>query len=279
MCTIDDLSDLPPRNLPKTKLAPPLAIPYSQPREERPRDPKFDEIPSVAFDVAKSYLNGVAPDKTAMGSSLLEDVKANIQSGKISDMTQFDAFVKASKKRHPRAWAFRAQGVQQKDLAKYLQDHESLVKEDWLLYKIRQELHEYDMFKNNPRGVLKLYFDKLERGVLKNPAIDQGLAGALHSEFFKKDCSLDTLADVEELIMAEYEKPLPGPDDADADVSDIKLHCRKSVFWKPTSNEEASRLMKQIIGKDFMDIDIPGNWMKLKLREHFSEFIIPCDAS
>ena len=276
MSTIDDLSDLPPRNLPKHKPAPPPAIPYSQP-QERHRDPKLDEIPPVAFEVAKSYLNEVEPGKTAMGSALLQDIKANIKSGAIGDMAQFDAFVKASKKRHAKAWAFRAQGVQQKDVIKYLKDGETLEQTDWLLYKIRQELHEYDMFKNSPRGVLKLYFDKLERGVLKNPAIDKGLAGALHSEFFKTDCSLDTLADVEELIMAEFDKPLPGPDDADADVTDIKVYCPQSVKWKPATNEEECRLMKQIVGKDFMDTDIPGNWMKLKLREHFSEFIIPCD--
>ena len=245
---------------------------------ERAKDPKLAEIPPIKFDVAKRYLDQVQPDVTAMSVAMLVDIRANIASGAIDDMTQLDSFVKASKARHPDAWAFRAQGMQQKELIAYVRNDEYFEKEDCLLYKFRQELFEYDVFHNSLRGMLKLYFDKLESGVRKNPAIDKGLAGAIHAEFFKAGCSLGAMSDVEALIMREYELPVPLDLAVDLDISDVKVNSRKAVMWKPTTGADQRLLVqeKYMGNGGFMDFSTdtnPGCWMKLKLRQDFDEFV------
>jgi len=251
---------------------PSFAEVQEQCRQERAKNPKYNEVPLVAFAVAKSYLAQATPNTSAMGPAMLEAIRTNIESRAIADTAQLDAFIKASKTRFPRDWAFRAvPGAQQKDIGKYLRDDESLATDDWLLYKIRQELCEYDAFKNSPMGVLKLYFEKVENGVIQNSAVDKTLAGVLLDEFYKPDCSLKTLADVEALIMQEHLSELP---EDICDASKIKVYCRDAVLWKPSSGDEAA-MLAQFMGKDFMDLSTqanPGCWLKLKLRQSFGEF-------
>jgi hypothetical protein len=242
-------------------------------RKERAENPKYKEMPLVAFDVAKSYFAQATPNSSEIGPAMLEAIRTNIDSGAIADTAQLDAFIKASKTRFPRDWAFRAgSAAQQKDLAKYLRnDDDGLKPEIWLLYKIRQRLFEYDAFKNSPMGVLQLYFEKIENGVIQNPAIDKTLAGVLLDEFYKPGCSFKTIGDLEALIMNEHLSKLP--DDV-CDISNIKINCRNSVLWKPSSGDEAA-LLTQFMGKDFMDLNTqanPGCWLKLKLRQSFGEF-------
>jgi hypothetical protein len=241
-------------------------------RKERAENPKYKEVPLVAFDVAKSYFAQATPDSSEIGPAMLEAIRTNIDSGAITDTTQLDAFIKASKTRFPRDWAFRAgSAAQAKDLSKYLRDGESLAKDDWLLYKIRQGLFEYDAFKNSPMGVLKLYFEKIEKGVIQNSAVDKTLAGVLLDEFYKPGCSLKTIGDVEALIMKEHLSELP---EDIGDASMIKMHSLNAVLWKPSSGDEAA-LLTQFMGKDFMDLNTqanPGCWLKLKLRQSFGKF-------
>jgi hypothetical protein len=241
-------------------------------RKERAENPKYKEVPLVAFDVAKSYFAQATPNSSEIGPAMLEAIRTNIESGAIADTAQLDAFIKASKTRFPRDWAFRAgSAAQQKDLAKYLRNDESLAKDDWLLYKIRQRLFEYDAFKNSPMGVLRLYFEKVENGVIQNSAVDKTLAGVLLDEYYKPDCSLKTIGDVEELIIKEHLSELP---EDICDASMIKMHCLNAVLWKPLSGDEAA-LLTQFMGKDFMDLNTqtnPGCWLKLKLRQSFGEF-------
>jgi len=241
-------------------------------RRERAENPKYNEVPLVAFDVAKSYFAQATPDSSEIGPAMLEAIRTNIDSGAIADTAQLDAFIKASKTRFPRDWAFRAgSAAQQKDLAKYLRDGESLAKDDWLLYKIRQGFFEYDAFRNSPMGVLKLYFEKIENGVIQNSAVDKTLAGVLLDEFYKPGCSLKTIGHVEALIMKEHLSELP---EDISDVSRIKVYCQNAVIWKPPSGDEAA-LLAQFMGKDFMDLNTqanPGCWLKLKLRQSFGEF-------
>jgi hypothetical protein len=180
-------------------------------RKERAENPKYKEMPLVAFDVAKSYFAQATPNSSEVGPAMLEAIRTNIDSGAIADTAQLDAFIKASKTRFPRDWAFRASSAsQQKDLAKYLRDDDDrLQPENWLLYKIRQGLLEYDALKHSPMGVLQLYFEKIENGVIQNAAIDKTLAGVLLDEFYKPDCNLRTIGDVEALIMKEHLSELP----------------------------------------------------------------------
>ena len=267
------------------------SVAMTKPGEKgRSQDPKFDEIPPVPFEVAKRYFNQVAPDKTAMGATMLADIIEEIDRETVSDMTQLDCFFRKSKTRtlagcsasHIEAWAFRATtAAQQKDLIKYLRDGEDLLEEDWLIYKVRQELHEYQIFHGGIRGGLKLYFDKLERGVRKNPAIDKHLAGAIHAEFFQADCTLNKLDDVEALIMREYQKPVSLDLKQNPNISQIKVHCRNAVEWKPETMDEMKKLLKlqlHIGGADHgvMEMDTkknPGFFMKLKLKADFSNFV------
>jgi hypothetical protein len=242
-------------------------------RKERAENPKYKEVPLVAFDVAKSYFAQATPNSSEIGPAMLEAIRTNIKSGAIADTAQLDAFCKASKTRFPRDWAFRAGSVaQQKDLTKYLRNDESLSKDvNWLIYKIRQGLFEYDAFKNSPMGVLTLYFEKVENGVIQNFAVDKTLAGILLDEFYKPGCSLRTIGDVEALIMKEHLSELP---EDICDVSRIKVHCRNAVLWKPSSGDEAA-LLTQFMGEDFMDLNTqanPGCWLRLKLRQSFGEF-------
>jgi hypothetical protein len=242
-------------------------------RKERAENPKYKEVPLVAFDVAKSYFAQATPNSSEIGPAMLEAIRTNIESGALADTAQLDAFIKASKTRFPRDWAFRAgSAAQQKDLAKYLRNDDDCLKpENWLLYKIRQRLFEYDAFKNSPMGVLQLYFEKIEKGVIQNPAIEKTLAGVLVDEFYKPDCGLKTIGDVEALIMKEHLSELP---EDICDASMIKMHCLNAVLWKPLSGDEAA-LLTQFMGKDFMDLNTqanPGCWLKLKLRQSFGEF-------
>ena len=285
--------------------------------EEHPRDPKFNEIPPVAFDVAESYFNELNGDmlaetekkfhdikneigcntignmvqledfllaskyvgKTAMTDAMLKDIHKEIENKTLSDMAQLDAFLKLSKTRHSKAWTFQPKSAQWKDLAKYLRDDDAtFCGEDMLLYKVRQELFEYgvrrDMTPDNMTGLLKLFFDKLESGVLKSTAIDKTFAKALHSEFFEADCKLKTLSDVEALIMKEYNTKVSLDLKVEIDLSNIKVFGKSAVEWKPSSADESTleQLAKANCPGMVSTKTDPGFWFKLKLQQDFNDF-------
>ncbi len=133
---------------------------------------------------------------------------------------------------------------------------------------------------------LKLFFKTA--GERESPVTTQALANAVLEEFDKSTYPLDTLADVEKMILAEHTAPIQKHETKGHSIfSEIKVHCRKPIHWTPKTGEEMGALFKHRVEGDVLQIHAveaddnyvdlcptsnPGVWMKLKMRQEFEDF-------
>jgi hypothetical protein len=136
---------------------------------------------------------------------------------------------------------------------------------------------------NNPRGVLKLFFQDIESGKIRSAVITKELAGAVVEEFDETKCtkySLNTLLGVEEMILMERKAEILPNKDGLSIVSKIKVHSRRAIkLWTPATGDEMRKLFsfRDKGSDDAPSVDLCpksnlGVWIKLKMRQEFKTF-------
>ena len=98
----------------------------------------------------------------------------------------------------------------------------------------------------------------------KSDVITQALAEAVLAKLGENN----TLADVEKMILDDHQAE---------EVSQIRVHSRRAMKWRPKTGEEMRTLFEHRDKDEDNYVDLCpqknlGVWMKLKMRKEFEDF-------